>query len=290
MKEPQRSEAGALLCDATAIARRAGRLLAERFPTDFRVEHKGAVDLVTEVDRAAQELVEAEIRRRHPGHAILAEEGLDDRGGPGGRGDSPYLWVVDPLDGTTNFVHRFPVFAVSVAVYREGKALAGAVCHPLGREMFTACAGGGAFLNGRPIRVSSVPTLDGALLATGFPYSIRGDGPNNLAPFGAFALRAQGVRRCGAAALDLCWVACGRLDGFWELNLKSWDIAAGALMVREAGGRVTDYSGADISLDGSRTLASNGLLHPEMMEVLRSTGEGSAGQGEDQHLRRPPRP
>jgi myo-inositol-1(or 4)-monophosphatase len=168
-------------------------------------------------------------------------------------------------------VHRFPVFAVSIGVYRGEEALAGVVFNPMSRELFTASAGGGARLNGRPIKVSAVSSLDQSLLATGFPYGIREQRENNLAHFSAMAVRVQGVRRCGSASLDLCFVACGRFDGFWELSLKPWDIAAGALIVREAGGRVTDFSGGDPGLDGSRTLASNGLLHGAMSEVLSSS-------------------
>jgi myo-inositol-1(or 4)-monophosphatase len=262
-QEPTRQPApGALLADAVAIARRAGALIARRFPTPFAVEHKGPVDLVTEIDRASQELIAREIRRRRPGHGILGEEGLDEPG------DGGVLWVVDPIDGTTNFVHRFPVFAVSIGVYRGDQALAGVVFNPISKELFTASAGGGARLNGRPIKVSAVSALDQSLLGTGFPYGIREERENNLAHFSAMAVRVQGVRRCGAASLDLCWVACGRLDGFWELSLKPWDIAAGALIVREAGGRVTDFSDTEPGLDGSRTLASNGLLHSAMAKVL----------------------
>ncbi len=251
-----------LLADAVEMAKMAGEIILRGYTGAFEVEHKGAIDLVTGVDRASQDLLEREIRRRHPGHGILGEEGLDDPG------EADLAWVLDPLDGTTNFVHRFPVFAVSIGVYRRGEALAGVVFNPVSGELFTAAAGGGAFLDRAPIRVSAVADLGHSLVGTGFPYDIREHGCNNLAPFSRMALRAQGIRRCGSAALDLCWVACGRLDGFWEFSLKSWDIAAGSLILREAGGRVTDFAGNDLVLDGSRTLASNGLIHQAMMGTV----------------------
>jgi myo-inositol-1(or 4)-monophosphatase len=262
MARAQEPAPGRLLADAVEMAKMAGDILRHGHAGAFEVEHKGAIDLVTGVDRASQELLEREIRRRHPGHGILGEEGLDDPG------DAGFLWVLDPLDGTTNFVHRFPVFAVSIGVYRGDEALAGVVYNPVAEELFTAAAGEGAFLNRLPIRVSAVADLEGALVGTGFPYNIRERGDDNLAPFSRMALRVQGVRRCGSASLDLCYVACGRFDGFWEFSLRSWDIAAGSLILREAGGRVTDFAGNDLVLDGSRTLASNGLIHQALMAMM----------------------
>ncbi len=260
-----------LLDDVVRISRLAGVLLKERLNTDFAVSYKGDVDIVTEVDRAAQDLIEGEIRSRYPDHAILAEEDLDVAGSSG------YQWIVDPLDGTTNYAHRFPVFSVSIAVAYEGETVCGVVYNPISDEMFKAVRGVGASLNAFPIEVSRTTTLDLSLLGTGFPYDIRETADTNLDHFRNFAVRTQGIRRCGSAALDLCFVACGRLDGFWELNLKPWDIAAGALIVREAGGVTSDFRGNDLGLDGAMVLATNRHIQEEMIDVLGST----PGKGED---------
>jgi myo-inositol-1(or 4)-monophosphatase len=251
-----------LLEDAVRIARLAGTLLRDNLNSDFAMEYKGEVDIVTEMDRRAQGIIEAEIRTRYPNHGILAEEGLNEKGTGG------YLWVVDPLDGTTNYAHGFPIFSVSIAVMHKGRAVCGVVYNPVSEEIFKAIAGQGAFLNAYRIDVSATSKLDRSLLATGFPYNIRETADTNLDYFSRFAVSTQGIRRCGSAALDLCFVAAGRLDGFWELNLKPWDIAAGALVVREAGGVITDFSGRDIDQDGSRVVASNGSIHQEMLELI----------------------
>jgi myo-inositol-1(or 4)-monophosphatase len=260
-----------LLNDAIRISRLAGTLLKERLSTDFNISYKGDVDIVTDVDRAAQDLIEGEIRIRYPDHGILAEEDLIFEG------TSEYQWIVDPLDGTTNYAHRFPVFSVSIAIAHKGETVCGVVYNPISDEMFKAVRGEGASLNAFPIRVSKISRLDRSLLGTGFPYDIRETGDTNLDHFRNFTLRTQGIRQCGSAALDLCFVACGRLDGFWELNLKSWDIAAGALVVREAGGITSDFEAVPLGLDGSRVLASNGRIHKEMLEVLGSP----PGHGQD---------
>ena len=251
-----------ILDDAVRISRLAGKLLKDSLMTDFSVDLKGEIDLVTEVDRAAQDLIEREILLKYPDHGILSEEDLDITGPAG------YRWIVDPLDGTTNYAHHFPVFSVSIAVASEKEVFCGVVYNPVTEELFKAVKGKGASLNAMPIRVSGTEDLGGSLIATGFPYDIRSTSETNLDHFRNFAPRAQGVRCCGSAALDLCFVACGRLDGFWELNLKPWDVAAGTLIVREAGGMTTDFAGEEISTDGSRVLASNGLLHTQMIEVL----------------------
>ena len=252
-----------LLADAVRISRLAGKLLKDRLLTDFAVDHKGEVDIVTEMDRSAQDLIEQEVLLKYPDHGILAEEDLHIQGSDG------FHWIVDPLDGTTNYAHRFPVFSVSIAVAYRNDILCGVVYNPVSEELFTAIRGEGASLNALPIRVSKINSLNDSLLGTGFPYNIRESSQTNLDHFKEFAIRTQGIRRCGSAALDLCFVACGRLDGFWELNLKSWDIAAGALIVREAGGVTTDFEGSALEMDGSRVLASNGHVHSQMMEVLK---------------------
>ena len=255
-----------LLEETVRISLLAGKLLKDRLFTDFSVDHKGKVDLVTEVDRAAQDLIKQEILLKYPDHGILGEEDLDIQG------SGEFLWIVDPLDGTTNYAHRFPFFSVSIAVTKDKDVLCGAVYNPVSEELFKATRGGGASLNSLPIGVSETGRLDDSLLGTGFPYNIRDTAQTNLDHFRDFALRAQDIRRCGSAALDLSFVACGRLDGFWELGLKQWDIAAGALIVREAGGVTTDFEGSDLGMDGSRVLASNGLIHDEMMQVLQKQG------------------
>lgn len=254
--------------DAIRIARKAGAALRQRLKTDFKVEFKGEVDLVTEMDRVAQDIIQEEILAKYPLHGILAEEDLDDQGTDG------HVWVVDPLDGTTNYAHGFPVFCVSIAVVHHGDTLCGVVHNPVSEETFTAVKGEGASLNGHPITVSRVDKLDQSLLGTGFPYDIRETAENNLDHFARLAVAAQGIRRCGSAALDLCYVACGRFDGFWELGLKPWDVAAGILIIREAGGTVTDFDLNPITLDGSRVLASNGLIHRETSRHLHPTGSG----------------
>ncbi|MDF1525729.1 MAG: inositol monophosphatase family protein [bacterium] len=259
-QQPTRSD---LLADAVRISRLAGKLLKDRLLTDISVAHKGEVDLVTEMDRSAQDLIEQEILVKYPDHGILAEEDLHIQGSDG------FHWIVDPLDGTTNYAHRFPVFSVSIAVAYRNDILCGVVFNPVTEELFTAIRGEGASLNDMPIRVSKINSLNDSLLGTGFPYNIRESSQTNLDHFKEFAMRTQGIRRCGSAALDLCFVACGRLEGFWELNLKSWDIAAGALIVREAGGVTTDFEGTALEIDGSRVLASNGHIHEQMMEILK---------------------
>jgi len=240
----------------------AGEFLKNSLAGNFSIHHKGDVDLVTDADRAAQDLIRKEVLLKYPEHGILGEEDLTIKGA------SDYLWIVDPLDGTTNYAHRFPVFSVSIAVVRKKHILCGVVYNPVSEELFKAVSGEGASLNAMPINVSETGSLNESLLGTGFPYNIRETSLNNLDHFNNFALKAQGIRRCGSAALDLCFVACGRLDGFWELDLKQWDIAAGALIVREAGGSTTDFEGKELGLDGSTVLASNGRIHDEMMEVL----------------------
>jgi len=248
---------------ATELAREAGDILRAGHGLLHEPERKGRIDLVTEYDRRAEQLILGRLRERFPGHAILAEEsGLHDTR------NAPVRWVIDPLDGTTNFAHNYPFFAVSIGVEIEGDLAAGAVFDPIRNEMFSAARGRGATLNDQPIRVSAVDQLVDALLVTGFPYDVREHPERHLPDFRAFLERAQGIRRDGSAALNLCYLAMGRFDGFWEALLAPWDLAAGVLLVREAGGRVTAYDGTPLDLDGGEILASNGRLHPEMMRVL----------------------
>ena len=248
---------------AVEAARNAGAIVEEYARKGFRVEHKDAVNLVTDADKRAEQVIVEAIRRAFPDHQILAEE----RGQAGST--SQYKWVIDPLDGTTNFAHGFPAYCVSIGVEYQGRCILGVVFDPTRKELFVAEAGGGAFLNGTPLRVSRASRLDAALLVTGFAYDIRESEQNNLDHFARFALRAQGVRRTGTAALDLCYVAAGRFDGFWELKLHPWDTAAGSVILLEAGGRLSDLSGGSFSIYGKELVASNGTIHDEMLKVLK---------------------
>lgn len=251
---------------AQEIARQAGESLREAYYQPRHISYKGSIDLVTQADEEAERLIVTALRESFPEHAILAEEGGETGDGDG----SGHIWVVDPLDGTTNFAHGFPVFAVSMALRGpDGQPLLGVVVDPLSGECFAASRGGGATLNGAPIHVTGEQELNRALLATGFPYDRHTAPDNNTAAFARFIRRAQGVRRAGAAALDLAYVACGRLDAFWEQSLHPWDVAAGILLVREAGGVVTNYVGGEEGLsEGTNVVASNGHLHEAMMAVL----------------------
>ncbi|AGC43445.1 inositol-1-monophosphatase [Myxococcus stipitatus DSM 14675] len=245
-------------------ARLAGRILADRFLGERIIELKGGIDLVTDADRASEEALLAFIRERHPTHAILAEESGASAGTDGLR------WLVDPLDGTTNYAHRVPHFCVSVAVEGPDGMLAGAVYDPMLDELFSAAKGEGATLNGRPLRASSVASLNQALLCTGFPYDVRErpEGPVGL--FTRFVLRAQGMRRTGSAAMDLAYVAAGRFDGFFEFGLKPWDIAAGALLVEEAGGVIRHVTGAPFNVMRGDVIASAPALAPVLLSEAKS--------------------
>lgn len=247
---------------AISAATKAGKLLKDRLGKRLKIEFKGSVDLVTEMDRLAEDLIITEITRDFPQHGILTEERAEKKS------PSESRWIIDPLDGTTNYAHGFPWFCVSIAYEVSGEVLLGVVYDPMLDELFVAEKGKGALLNGSPIKVSDTPSLDKSLLATGFPYDVRTSSVNNLDHFANFAVRAQAIRRAGSAALDLSHVACGRFDGFWEMKLKPWDVAAAALIVKEAGGAMSDFSGKPFSIYGSEYLASNGLIHREMLEVL----------------------
>ena len=253
-----------LLSVAVDAAKAAGFVLSDYAKSGFNVERKNPINLVTDADHAAEQCIIDIIRREFPDHGTLAEErGVD------AAPSSPYRWIIDPLDGTTNFAHRFPVYAVSIAVEWADQLLVGVVYDPTRDELFTGVADRGAFCNGQSLAVSNTAALDAALLVTGFAYDIRETKNNNLDHFGRFTLSAQGVRRTGSAALDLCYVAAGRFDGFWEVKLSPWDMAAGVVILKEAGGRITDLRGNRHSVYQPELVASNGRIHPEMLGVIR---------------------
>lgn len=247
---------------AVEAARLAGSYQRHRFNSLLEVDLKGDKDLVTEVDRESERLITEHLLGRFPGHDILAEEGKYSQTG------SPCRWIIDPVDGTTNYAHGFPWFCSSIALEIDGQLTVGVIYNPVYDELFTAVAGGGAYLNGRRLRVSGQAPLRSSLLGTGFPYDCATDPANNFANFIAFQKAARGIRRAGAAALDLASVATGRLDGFWELKLKPWDVAAGVLLVLEAGGMVSTFDGSAYAIGNDRIVASNGLIHREMTAML----------------------
>ena len=245
-----------------AIARQAGAVLMSGFGNVRQIQQKGAIDLVTEFDKRSEEVIISFLQREFPEHAILAEES--------GRNEvvSEYQWVIDPLDGTTNFAHALPMFSISIGLSKNYEPVLGVVYDPFRDEMFSAEAGQGARLNNQPIHVSARGALGQAVISTGFPYDLRTNPRNNLAQFVQFQLRTQAVRHLGSAALDCTWTAMGRLDGYWEFGVKPWDVAAGTLIVREAGGRVTFVGGDENFLSTDSILVSNGLLHDQMLQVL----------------------
>jgi myo-inositol-1(or 4)-monophosphatase len=250
---------------AKTISREAGQLLTEYWHRGVIAEYKSAIDLVSEADRASEKLILDRIRAAYPDHSILSEEsGADLKVGS-------TTWIVDPLDGTTNFTHGHPDFAVTVALQVNDAIELGVVFDPLRDELFFARKGQGAWLNDRHIQVSSVQELERSLLVTGFAYDRRTNPINNLREHNAFIMKVQGVLRSGSAAIDLCSVASGRVDGYWEYRLAPWDMAAGMLIVREAGGRVTDMQGDELTVPHPNVVASNGSIHAEMMGVLKET-------------------
>jgi myo-inositol-1(or 4)-monophosphatase len=247
---------------AIDLARAAGGVLKHYMDRDKHVELKGRANLVTVADKEAEALIIERIRGRFPGHSILAEEsGLSAHPGEG-------KWIIDPLDGTTNFAHQYPFFCVSVAFEQAGDIVCGAVYDPWRDEMFSAARGMGAYVNGRRMRVSEADKLADALIMTGFPYGVREKMDAAMSQFRAFLFESQAVRRGGSAALDLCYNALGRVDGFWEMDLHPWDTAAGAIILEEAGGRVTDFAGGPFSIYGKQIVASNDRIHGEMLRVL----------------------
>lgn len=263
MKTPARqSQYLRIGAEAAALAIRAGELLRRGFARHMRIHLKGRINPVTEYDLRSEQLIARWIHRHYPEHDILAEEGSDRQS------QSAWRWIIDPLDGTVNYAHGFPVYCVSIGIEHNGAIVAGVVFDPERRELFSAVRGQGAKLNGRPIRVSSERQIERALLATGFAYDIGTASRNNLGLFARMAKRAQGVRRPGSAAIDLCWLAAGRIDGFWELKLHPWDTAAASLIVTEAGGKLSRIDGRPYGIFDADLLASNSRLHTVMANIL----------------------
>jgi len=244
------------------IAREAGVFLKERLHADHSIDFKGEINLVTEADRSSEEIITSRIKNLFPDHDIMAEEGTNITTG------SEYRWIIDPLDGTTNYAHGFPVFCVSIALQSMSRVILGVIYNPMLDELFVAERGEGAFLQGRKIHVSHTKRLAEGFVATGFPYDVRENCRDALAYFDEMIPKAQAIRRQGSAALDLAYLAAGRFDGFWELRLKPWDTAAGWILIEEAGGVVTDLSGKSYFLNSPSIVASNGVIHKELMGVL----------------------
>lgn len=257
---------------AAEIAREAGALLAQLFKRPLEIFYKRPSDLVTEADRRSEALIVERLRSYFPKHAVVSEEG------GGQKTDSDYCWYVDPLDGTTNFAHGFPVFCTTLGLAYRGEVVAGVVYDPLRDEMFAAERGSGAYLNNKRLHVSKTPKLSESLLATGFP-PFADNHELNIRFYFRFTQLCHGIRRAGAAALDLCSVAAGRFEGFWELKLNPWDKAAGALLVTEAGGRISDVAGAPFNLLGDDVFASNGHVHDEMREVFAAVSKQPGASG-----------
>lgn len=253
---------------AVIAAREAGGIIAAAMDRPKNISYKGEVDLVTETDKKSEAAILARLESEFPAHAVIAEEG----GASGADAAAEFRWYVDPLDGTTNFAHGYPVFAVSLGLLQRGEPIVGVIHNPVSKEMFTAVRGEGAYRNGNSIHVSVVSKLSQSLLATGFPTHKRVRNPN-IHYYWEFTLHSHGVRRAGAAALDLCSVACGQFEGFWEFGLKPWDTAAGILLVQEAGGKVSNFSGGRYRPGDFECLASNGLVHEQMQKLALSVAE-----------------
>lgn len=248
---------------AVDVAHQAGKLLKKKFNQTHKIQYKGDIDIVTEADKMSENVIIKAIRRIFPAHGILSEES------PAITGSGKFRWIIDPLDGTTNYAHGYPVFCVSIALEKEGKIILGVIYDPMREDMFVAAQGKGAYLNNKKLVVSKTHDLSKSLLATGFPYDIRESKENNLDYFNLMAINVRAIRRAGAAAMDLAYLAAGRFDGFWELKLKPWDTAAGCLMVEEAGGKVSNLLGGKWNLLSPDILASNGLIHRQMIHIFR---------------------
>jgi myo-inositol-1(or 4)-monophosphatase len=250
---------------------KSGAIQKARYGQRITIEHKGVINIVTEVDKACEAAILEVLRSRFPSHDIVTEETDLARTG------SPYVWYIDPLDGTTNFAHGYPCFCTSLALVHEGTVIAGAIYDPLRQELFTAERGVGSFLNGRRLRVSTTSRLIDSLLLTGFPYDVREHLVERLRLFNTFIGVAQAVRRDGSAALDLCYVAAGRVEAFWEENLHPWDILAGILMIEEAGGRISRFDGSSVGVRADQLVATNGHIHDAMLEVVKGATLDEAG-------------
>ncbi|MBX3346061.1 MAG: inositol monophosphatase [Nitrospira sp.] len=272
MHIPSADERSTYLATAVRAAEAAGTVLLNYAKSGFRIDYKAAINLVTDADRQAEDCIVRTILSAHPSHRILAEERGQD-----GSPDSPYQWIIDPLDGTTNFAHGFPFYAVSIGLEYHGECILGVVSDPVRRELFTGIVGEGAYLNGERLCVSPIDELERSLLVTGFAYNIRETADNNLDHFSRISLRAQAIRRTGSAALDLCYVASGRFDGYWEVKLSPWDMAAGIVMVREAGGVVSGFTTNRFSLYGQELVATNGRIHRQLLDAIHQrTDSGSS--------------
>ena len=261
-------------CEAAQIARDAGQILRDRFGQPHAVRFKGAIDLVTEADRAAEDLIADRLRALCPEHDLLCEEGS-----VGVTAGGAFRWVVDPLDGTTNFAHGLPTFAVSIALEEAGIPVVGAVYDPMRNELFVARRGGGATLNGTTIRVSRVDRLISSILVTGFSYDFERRA-QQAEVWRDFLTRVQAIRQTGSAALNLCYIAAGRLDGYWEGGISPWDVAAGAVIVTEAGGTVTNMRGGSFHSDDREVLASNGRLHLDLLDIITAHDIAPPGQSQ----------
>ncbi len=250
---------------AVEIAREAGLFLKDRLNAPHTIDYKGVINLVTEADRMSEALILERLGQRFPNHSVLTEES------PGSDKNSNYRWIIDPLDGTTNYAHGYPVFCVSIALEYQKRITTGVVYNPMMDELFLAERGQGSWLNGRQIKVSGTSDLSLSLIATGFPYDIRESKINNLDHFNSMVKQVQAIRRAGSAALDMAYVAAGRFDGFWELKLMPWDTAAASLLIIEAGGSISDLAGHEFSLNAPHVLASNGKIHQQLINALQKT-------------------
>ena len=249
---------------AIEIAKEAGEIQLEGLNKAKKIEYKGnRFNIVTQIDKACEKLIVDYLKDKFPSHDILAEEGTDVKQ------DSEWLWIVDPLDGTVNYAHGYPLFAVSIALLRKGKPVVGVVLEPNRNELFVGEHGGGAMLNDKPIRVSSSKTIEGSMISTGFAYNVNETRLNNIDHFNHFIQKCHAVRRDGVASVDMCYTACGRYDGFWELFLKPWDIAGAAVIVAEAGGKLSMFDGSPLDIFGDEIVASNSLIHQEMLDILK---------------------
>lgn len=271
------SQPAAWLATAVEIVRRAGAMQLDRLGGDLQVRKKGAIDLVTALDVEVERMGRAVIAERFPDHQVLAEE----LGNDADRVPARFRWVFDPLDGTVNFAHGLPIFCSCLALEVDRRPVAAAVYDPTRRELFTAERGGGARLNGAPLRVSDTGSVLDAMLCTGFPYDVHANVDDLVGLFGAFVAQARAVRRLGSAALDLCYLAAGRFDGFWEQRLHPWDVSAASLVVEEAGGRLSRFDGAPFDTHGDEIVASNGRIHDEMVRIIAERSSASPRGGED---------